>query len=228
MSPDGRVLVQPHPASSLGADIFHLGSTPRTVRAERDAHWDNNSASVSPDGRWVVIGSHAGSGRILVHNAGTGAMIASLHDCAGSGWFSPDGAWVTISDYRGGGKLIRAGTWEDHLTLPRAGPFSPDSRLIAAGEGLGAVRLLECETGREVARLEVADPTWLVPAAFSPDGGRLHAVGTANRALHLWTWDLRYLRSRLEELGADWDWPEFPPPAAIEPVTAVEVIAPKP
>jgi hypothetical protein len=228
MSRDGRVLVQPHPASSLGADIFHLGGTPRMVRAERDPHWDNRSASVSPDGRWVITGSHAGNGTIRVHDAGTGALIARLHDCSGSGWFSPDGIWVAIGDYRGEGKLVRARTWEDHLTLRRAGPFSPDSRLIAVGDGVGAVRLLECETGREVTRLEVADPTWLVPAAFSPDGGRLHAFGTDNRALHLWTWDLRHLRTRLKELDADWDWPEFPPAAAVEPVTAIEVIARKP
>jgi hypothetical protein len=76
--------------------------------------------------------------------------------------------------------------------------------------------------------LEVAEPTWLVPVAFSPDGGRLYAFGKDAHALHLWTWDLRHLRARLKELGADWDWPDFPPAAPVEPVTAVEVVTPKP
>jgi hypothetical protein len=76
--------------------------------------------------------------------------------------------------------------------------------------------------------LEGADPTWLTPVAVSPDGSRLHAVGTDAYRLHLWTWDLRHLRARLKELGADWDWPEFPPAAPVEPVTAVEVVTSKP
>jgi WD40 repeat protein len=226
MSPDGRVLVRPRPNSNLGAEIFHLGGPARTLDTE--PQWDVRFASVSPDGRWVVTGSHSENGGIRVHDAGTGKLVARLHDSNGSGKFSPDGAWVAITDYRGEGKLVRAGSWADHLTLRGASCFFPDGRLIAVGEGVGVVRLLECENGREVARLEVADPTWLIPGAFSPDGGRLYAIGQDAHALHLWTWDLHHLRARLKELGADWYWPELPPAAPLEPTTAVEVIAPKP
>jgi WD40 repeat protein len=225
MSPDGRLLVRPRPNSDRGADIYHLGGPARTVATE--PQWDVRFASVSPDGRWVVTGSHSGGG-VHVHDTGTGKLVARLHDPDGWGKFSPDGAWVAVGDYRRDGKLARTGTWAHHLTLRGPSCFSPDGRLIAVGEAIGTVRLLECETGREVVRLEVAEPTWLIPVAFSPDGGRLHAVGTDAYGLDLWTWDLRHLRARLKELGADWDWPELPPPTAIEPVTAVEVIAPKP
>jgi WD40 repeat protein len=144
MSTDGRVLVRPRPASDRGADILHLGGQPRTVATE--PVWDIRFASVSPDGRWVVTGSHSGNTGIRVHDAGTGMSIARLHDCNGWGAFSPDGAWVEISDYRGEGKLVRAGTWADHLTLRGDPCFSPDGRLIAVGEGVGVVRLLGCET----------------------------------------------------------------------------------
>jgi WD40 repeat protein len=226
MSPDGRILVRPRPGNNFDAEIFHLGNPLRTVVTK--AHQaDIRFASVSPDKQWVVAGSHSGNAGVRVYDADTGEMVAQLHDASGSGKFSPDGAWVAISDYRGEGKLVRAGTWTDHLTLHGENCFSHDGRLIAVGEGVGTVRLLECETGREVSRLEVADPTWLNPVAISPDGGRLYAVGKDAYALHLWSWDLRHLRSRLKSLGADWDWPEFPPAPPIEKVTVVDVVMPK-
>jgi WD40 repeat protein len=224
LSPDGRVLVLP--GGDKGAWIFHPRDTDRPVQTALQS--DVRNASVSPDGRWVVTASHSGDGGVRVHDVGTGKLAARLHDCSGNGEFSPDGTWVGIADYRGAGKLVRVGTWADHLALGGHPKFSPDSRLVAVGEGVGTVRLLECETGREVARLEVADPTGLRPVAFSPDGGRLYAVGSDTRALHLWTWDLRHLRARLKEMGADWDWLDFPPTAPAEPVTAVEVVTPKP
>jgi hypothetical protein len=31
-------------------------------------------------------------------------------------------------------------------------------------------------------------------------------------------WDLRLIRSRLKDLGLDWDWPEFPPAAAVRSI----------
>jgi WD40 repeat protein len=226
MSADGRVLGHPLPTSDRGAELFHLGNPVRMVPTEPQS--DVRSASVSPDGRWVVTGSHTGDGGVRVHDAATGKLVARLHDVSGAGHFSPDAAWVSVGDYHGNGKLVRAGSWVGHVTFHGLGRFSPDSRLLAVGEGVGAVRLLECETGREVARLEVAEPTRLVPVGFSSDGGRLYAVGQDAHALHLWTWDLHHLRAQLKEMNADWDWPEFPPTAPVEPVTAVEVIMPKP
>jgi hypothetical protein len=101
--------------------------------------------------------------------------------------------------------------------------FTSDDRLVAVGEGYGVVRLLECETGREVARLEVADQTRLSPRAFAPDGGTLYAVGIENRLLYIW--DVRLLRARLKALDADQDWPELPPAAPAGPPASIEVRA---
>jgi hypothetical protein len=79
------------------------------------------------------------------------------------------------------------------------------------------------ETDQEVSYLETTDQNTLTPLEFSPDGGRLYAVGEQPRALYIW--DLRLIRSRLKALDADWDWPDRPPADPTEPNTAVEVLA---
>src|SRR5262249_627100 len=222
----GRVIAVPRPLFQYGVRVYHLSDLsdpPRlvTTASQPDVRW----ADVSPDGRWVLTGSEF-TGGVWVSDADTGKPIARLQAAAGWGGVRPGGDWVAVHGHRGSGKLVRAGTWEDHLALDgRYSTFSPDGRLIAVGEGVGVVRLLECETGREVARLEVTDPTRLMPAGFSPDGGRFYAAGEENGALYIW--DLRHLRARLKEMAADWDWPEYPPAAPVEPVTAVEILSPK-
>jgi WD40 repeat protein len=88
--------------------------------------------------------------------------------------------------------------------------FSPDDKLAAVGGGFGVIRLVGTETGQEVSRLETTDQTKLHPLAFSPDGGRLYALGEQTRNLYIW--DLRLIRARLKAMDADWDWSEFSPP----------------
>jgi tetratricopeptide (TPR) repeat protein len=107
--------------------------------------------------------------------------------------------------------------WERVRPLGNGGwiAFSPDDRLVAVGEGFGVIRLVEAETGKEVSRLETSDHIALHPAGFSPDGGRLYAVGKQNGALYIW--DLRLIRARLKAMGADWDAPPLPAPKPTPP-----------
>jgi hypothetical protein len=106
--------------------------------------------------------------------------------------------------------MFRADTWEQVRSLGDGlCTFSPDDRLVAVGEGYGVIRLTGTETGQEVSRLETTDQTKLRPLGFSPDGGRLYAVGEQTRALYIW--DLRLIRARLRAMDADWDWPELAP-----------------
>ncbi|HEY8504355.1 MAG TPA: tetratricopeptide repeat protein, partial [Gemmataceae bacterium] len=77
-------------------------------------------------------------------------------------------------------------------------------------------RLVELDTGRELARLEDPEQTG-GPAVFSPDGTRL--IATARDGLRVW--DLRRIRAELGKLGLDWDAPPYPgapaePPAPLE------------
>jgi WD40 repeat protein len=94
--------------------------------------------------------------------------------------------------------------------------------LVAVLEGYGVIRLVATKTGQEVSRLETSDHTRLLPLSFSPDGGRLYALGGQTGSLYIW--DLRLLRTRLKALDADWDWPALAPARPSEPITAVEVL----
>jgi WD40 repeat protein len=109
----------------------------------------------------------------------------------------------------GGCRLWEAGTWREVRRFNHAGfTFSPDSRLLALSDVFSVIRLVETATGREVARLTGPEPSWYLPACFTPDGTRLISNGPDPSALYVW--DLRLIRRQLKELGLDWDWPQYP------------------
>jgi tetratricopeptide (TPR) repeat protein/WD40 repeat protein/tRNA A-37 threonylcarbamoyl transferase component Bud32 len=224
LSADGSVIAVPAVGTEIGTRVLIRGKPARSVIA--GPQHDVRFCDVSADGRWLVAGSHV-VGKVQVYDARTGEPFARLLGDGGMGRFSPDGGWVFVWGFRGQRKLVRVGTWTDHRAVRgHEVCFSPDGRLLAVGEGKGIVRLEDTETGREVARLEVTDATRQIPIAFSPDGSRFYASGESNGSLYIW--DLRLIRSRLKEMKADWDWPEIPPAAAVDPVTAVEVLTGNP
>ncbi len=101
------------------------------------------------------------------------------------------------------------------------GAFSADNRLLALGDAPGVVRLLETETGRELARLTAPVDARLTPTAFTADGARLIVYSEPDAALYLF--DLRAIRAGLVELGLDWPAPPFPPAAAPAPAMTIDV-----
>jgi tetratricopeptide (TPR) repeat protein len=101
--------------------------------------------------------------------------------------------------------------------------FSADGLLMALEMAPGVLHLKEVATGRTIARLE--DPhgdraTW---QGFTPDGTRLVVASRFASAVHVW--DLRAIRTRLQEMNLDWDWPEFPPAAESAPNSASTSLA---
>ena len=210
VSADGGVIGVPDFANGAFVwDRKRPGEVRPTMRQNSVRH-----VAVSPDGRWVVAASHVAGG-VSASDARTGKFVRWLIPDGGGAVFSPGGRWVGVWSFRGGATLFRAGTWEQGR-LVGDGPvaFSPDDRLVAVGKGDGVVRLVAAETGQEVSRLETTDQTSLQPVGFSPDGGRLYAVGGVTGALYIW--DLRHIRARLKAMDADWDWPAFSPPAGRE------------
>ncbi|HJT77646.1 MAG TPA: CDC27 family protein, partial [Gemmataceae bacterium] len=179
--------------------------------------------ALSPDGRWAASsGWH--SDRVRLWNVGTGQMV---HEWVvgeqTSVFFTPDSRALIIS--RGDEfSFWEVETLQPLRRLRREGTqfpgwvaFSPDGRLMALEMAPGVIHLQELATGRTVARLE--DPfgdraTW---QGFTPDGGQLVVVASKSSAVHVW--DLRAIRSRLEALGLDWDWPAFQPAGAGSPAT---------
>jgi WD40 repeat protein len=206
VSADGRVIGVTY---DEGGALIWDRERPGEDRAIRK-QYDVRQVRVSPDGRWVVAGSH-GAGGVSVSDARTGKFVRELIPDGGDAVFSPGGRWLGVWGFHGGVTLFRTGTWErTRLEGDTGVAFSPNDQLVAVGEGYGIIRLVATETGQEVSRLETSDRTRLGPVGFSPDGGRLYAVGEQTRALYIW--DLRLIRARLKALDADWDWPEFSPP----------------
>jgi Tfp pilus assembly protein PilF len=79
------------------------------------------------------------------------------------------------------------------------------------------VRLVLPETGAEIARLTISEPTRLRPLSFAPDGTQLVAIGFETLAVYVF--DLRAIRRELRDRDLDWDAPPLPPaqPAAAQP-----------
>jgi serine/threonine protein kinase/WD40 repeat protein len=210
-SANGRVLAGSQPD---GAVVWHPGPPGKLIRLT-PPHPDVRSIAVSRDGRWVVTGSHSGTGA-RVWEAGTGKLVRELFPTEGQVCvaFSPDGKWLAAG--AAGGKDLRLWAVEPWQQGPRIGgrppfAFSPDGRLLAVETGRGAVRLVAPESGQEYARLEDPNQDRATGLAFSPDGARLVVVGEFD-ALHLW--DLRAIRAELAARGLDWGLPTLPPPEA--------------
>jgi hypothetical protein len=209
-SKDCRIIALPQRSQVLVLDRERPGR-----RVVIEPLYDVRICAVSPDGRWVVTCSWWWDGRsnsIRIWEAETGHHVADL-PLQGQSWaaFSPDGRWLASFCAGSGCQLWEVGTWRPAKRFRDAGHFcwntSPDSRLLALSDPLGFIRLVEPETGREVAKLTGPEPNQ--PGLFSPDGTRLIAEGPGHQALYIW--DLRLIRKQLKALRLDWDWPELPP-----------------
>jgi tetratricopeptide (TPR) repeat protein len=206
-SRNGRVL-----AVQQGDQAIVLDRDRPSWRAMLGPQYDLRNTAVSPDGRWVVTCSFFWDGRsksTRIWEAETGRHVRDLPlEGATSAGFSPDGRWLATNSDRC--RLWEVGPWREgpHFD-PAHFAFSPDGRLLALDDVVGVIRLVQPDTGREVARLTGPEPTWYQPACFSPDGTRLVALRKDQSALYVW--DLRLIRRQLRELHLDWDWPPFPP-----------------
>jgi serine/threonine protein kinase/WD40 repeat protein len=203
-SPDGRVLAV---ADHTGGLVLHADRPDRPVVLE--PHADAVYITVSPDGRLVATGSHNGK-NVKIWNARTGELEHVL-PMEWPSWvaFSPDGKWLGTNG--GGCRLWAVDGWRpgpiiggDHFA------FSPDGSLLAVETGLGAIRLVNPDTGKEYARLE--DPNQdRAGISFTPDGSQIVTTST-NDSMGVHVWDLRAIREELTKLGLDWDLPAYPPP----------------
>jgi WD40 repeat protein/tetratricopeptide (TPR) repeat protein len=167
---------------------------------------DCRSADVSPDGQWLATGSSMFGG-VRIWRIADGAEVSKLRIEGGTGaYFSPDGKWLMTDATPC--RLWEVGTWQEYRQIGGYGKaFSPDGRQVVVQDSDQALRLVEAETGRMLARFESPDQCfgW---TTFSPDGSRLVVSTNDGPAVHVW--DLRRIRRRLAKLGLDWDAPAFP------------------
>jgi serine/threonine protein kinase/WD40 repeat protein/tetratricopeptide (TPR) repeat protein len=221
---DGRVAVVP--LYSQGALVVHRGPPRRTLRLgpQFDVRW----VFVSPDGRWVVTGSHhldESGVKYKVWDADTGRLVANLPYAEVSRFhgFSPDSRWLYVSGKENRrlevASLVKtppqpvapdeshdSPTWQKGWqTEPMrvGGTFSPDNRLAAFGGGDGSIQLVLAETDQEIARLFSPEVGRIFPSCFSPDGALL--LGAGEESGDLYVFDLRRIREQLADLGLDWE-----------------------
>jgi serine/threonine protein kinase/WD40 repeat protein len=211
---DGRIIAVASSGSSGGGWIADLENTNRNGLRVR--HVNSTSIAISPDGRWVALGPHEGSG-VKVWEARTGEELCHLIPDVNIATvaFSPDsrrlaigtGNAVTIWE-AGSWKLIRQIPREQTTEIPATSAFSPGGQLLAFTSSLSTVQLLEPATGSPVAKLQGPDSDIKAVEGFSPDGSQL-ALTTQAGAVRVW--DLRLIREQLQEIGLDWDLPPYPP-----------------
>jgi serine/threonine protein kinase/WD40 repeat protein len=161
---------------------------------------DCRGVEVSPDGQWLVIGTHLDrGGQVWRLRDATKVMDLPIN----GGPFSLNGKWLRT----GGGRLWEVGTWREVRTIPGGQCFSPDGRLVVTMDSNRVLGLVETETGRTLARLESPDLFAAGWPTFSPDGSRLVVTTPDGPAVHVW--DLRAIRKTLFKMGLDWDAPAF-------------------
>jgi serine/threonine protein kinase/WD40 repeat protein len=216
-SRDGGVIVRQEPTGIVVRHGAHLGKTV-LLRSHPGAIF----VAVSPNGLWVATGTHQGT-KVKVWEAASGKLVKELPiEGQSRVGFSPDGRWLLTNG--GSYRLWAVGSWKEGPLLDTAPytrfAFSPDSKLLAVETGFGVLRLVEVETGREIARLENPYQERAEHICFSPDGTRL-VTNAEQKSLHVW--DLRAIRRELAELGLDWDLPAYPPEPAERPGGALQI-----
>jgi serine/threonine protein kinase/WD40 repeat protein len=220
VSPDGSIIAIPIPASRQGAVVWDRDQGKLLLRLPPQN--DVRYAAVSPDGRWVATGCFVAEDAFgaRVWDAHTGQPVKALPVAGGCRVaFSPDGRWLLTTG--GGSRLWRTETWEGGPVLGGHACFAPDSRLLAVEGDGGTIRLVEAESGVEVARLAAPVRANVVPLCFSPDGTQL--VAGEGESETLIVWDLRALRQDLQALDLDWEAPPYPPAAARGPRPPISV-----
>ena len=186
-------------------------------------------AAVSPDGRYVATGTWRGTG-VKVWEAETGQPVRDLPAAGSAGvGFTPDGSRLLIMS-EGVYSSHRVGSWEREwerhepdtgFTRGLRAAFHPAGRIMAHVTDRVNLRLVDLETGEELAVLPVPESQNLSGYQFSPDGRYLAAV-TVRGAVQLW--DLRLLRASLREVGLDWDPPAQADESGQDGPTLLEIV----
>lgn len=173
------------------------------------------SPSVSPDGRWLALGTFHGVGLDVRDLSSTSRPPARiLAPGNGNARFSPDGRWLAWAG-TSASKVFETGTWKEILSfpterngsLPGLAAWSSGGRMLAITRQGNEVVLLDSRDWSRLATLRIGFQPAVQTLTFSPDGRKLGLVHNADEAE---IWDLLLLKARLRELGIDWNLPESP------------------
>jgi serine/threonine protein kinase/WD40 repeat protein/tetratricopeptide (TPR) repeat protein len=201
-SRDGSVLAI---ARYTGGLVLHLDPTRPIVALA--PHDDVRYVAVSPDGRFAATGSQRGT-PVKIWNTGTGVLVKELSARGITARFNADGRWLYTTGFPG--QLWSVPSWQ---AGPQVGgtafaglpAFSADGQLLALDNGNGIIRIVETNTGRDLARLQDPNRDSPFDIAFSPDGAQLVSVSMDKKSIRIW--DLAAIGWELNQLGLKWDMP---------------------
>jgi WD40 repeat protein len=165
--------------------------------------------AVSRDGKYFAVGTSFEK-TVAVWNARSGNPACELQT---AGWslplFHPLGDRLFTCS-RAAVKSWDTRAWKLQFQLPATVSsgttviaFSQNSNLAAAFLENGLIRLIDSDNGNEICTLtSPSNISYVGSLCFSPDD-RFLAVSCGARGLCIW--DLQTIRSRLREIGLDWD-----------------------
>lgn len=172
--PDGSIWVDPIGRNAGLIDvkeIHHNSVDPRAGSSN-----GSGSIALSPEGRWLVVGS--GDRGTCLFDTGTGQLIKRLSPAQSGVQFSPDGRWLVVTTVSAC-HVYRTKDWEllwskstDNQSPNYSGvaAFSPDGEWLAVALSSSRAHLLASETGRELGILEAPSPSPLRVARWSRTG----------------------------------------------------------
>jgi WD40 repeat protein len=145
----------------------------------------------SPDGRRIVSSSHHKITRLWDLETGeeTRRFQTTGHPMGAT--YSPDGRFIVtqdpdknilVSEAESGETVHVLRTRDTGETLRTA--FSPDGRQLVTGSQIGAVRLWDLSTGKEIGRFS-GHSRAVVAVVFTPDGRHIIS-GSIERSLRVW------------------------------------------
>ena len=186
LSPDGTRVALVRGDRSVG--VFNT-ATGEDVKTITDAPSRQGGALAwSPDGRVLAI--HGWDSTVRLFDPASGEALASFGEMGRTPLFlsfSPDSTQLVIVTQEAKLKVFdRAGkelkTFDEAITGVRQIAFSPDSRLMAAADIGGKVRLWNVRTWERIRDLDAGVVRHL---AFSPDGRHL-AVALHDGTIKFW------------------------------------------
>jgi signal transduction histidine kinase len=163
--------------------------------------------ALSPDGRWLA-GSLGTKNATHLRSTETGRKERELDARGGPMTFSPRGDLLVI-----GGEqefaVFDTATWQARWRLPRlaavavggVSAFSHDGAWLALNPQRDRIRLVDPQTGGELATLAAPAPRNITSLAFNRNGNFL-AARAENREIHVW--NLREIRRELSSMGLDY------------------------
>ena len=187
--PPAQAELDPELAMLLAAEAVRLEPTPRSVNILRRALLVSHlravmperrvtSASFSPDGTSLLVGTEDGTAAIYSGDGSTKLTTLQIDSPVTGATFSPDGQRVLTTERGGPARLWNAaeGTPEQSFgRAPTAASFSPDGARVVTAEP-DAAGVWRVSDGSIVATLRQPDAVRL--ASFSPDGQLVTTVGT--------------------------------------------------